>query len=126
MAISRASYVRALNGDPIFGLGTLIGLGKSLVGRFTKSKVGTAAGKVLASRTGRVAAGVGAGAVVAGGAAALGRRGAAGAVGTCPGHHRHSRGITATQLKGFNRVTSLLRRVGMVPKGLRHARSKRR
>lgn len=124
MAISRASYVRALNGDPIFGLGALIGLGKSLIGKFGKSKAGAVAAKVIKSKTARVAAGVGAGAAVAGTAGALAGRGHA--AGTCPFHKRHSRGITATQLKGFNRVTSLLRRVGMVPKGLRHAGRKRR
>jgi hypothetical protein len=34
--------------------------------------------------------------------------------------HRR-RGITATELRGFRKVTGLLRRVGMVPKGLRRA-----
>lgn len=35
---------------------------------------------------------------------------------------RRRRGISATQLKGFNRVVALLRKVGMVPKGIRGAR----
>lgn len=34
---------------------------------------------------------------------------------------RRGRGITATELRGFNRVSSLLRKVGMVPKGTRRA-----
>lgn len=33
-----------------------------------------------------------------------------------------ARGITARELRGFRKVTNLLRRVGMVPKGLRGAR----
>jgi hypothetical protein len=32
--------------------------------------------------------------------------------------HRRGRGITARELRGFRKVTNLLRRVGMHPKGL--------
>jgi hypothetical protein len=45
-------------------------------------------------------------------AGAVGARGARGA------HHRRARGITARELRGFRKVTRLLRTVGMRPKGL--------
>lgn len=35
------------------------------------------------------------------------------------GRRRRRRGITATELRGFKKVTSLLHRVGMTPRGLR-------
>jgi len=35
------------------------------------------------------------------------------------GKKRRRRGITATELRGFRKVTSLLHRVGMTPRGLR-------
>jgi len=44
---------------------------------------------------------------------ALRGRGAAGRMG-----HRRARGITARELRGFRKVTRLLRSVGMRPKGL--------
>lgn len=47
-----------------------------------------------------------------------------------PGRRRmrfgRRRGITATELRGFNRVTRLLRKVGMVPKGTRRAYTRRK
>jgi len=39
--------------------------------------------------------------------------------------HRRSRGITARELRGFRKVTNLLRRVGMHPKGLHRRAAKR-
>jgi hypothetical protein len=38
---------------------------------------------------------------------------------------RRGRGITGVELRGFRKVTRLLRRVGMAPKGLRGARVQR-
>jgi hypothetical protein len=38
---------------------------------------------------------------------------------------RRARGITGVELRGFRKVTRLLRRVGMAPKGLRGARVRR-
>jgi hypothetical protein len=37
-------------------------------------------------------------------------------------HRRHGKGITGAQLRGFKRVTNLLRSVGMHPRGLGHTR----
>lgn len=37
------------------------------------------------------------------------------------GMHRRGHGISKTELRGFRKVVSLLRRVGMVPKGTRKA-----
>jgi len=37
------------------------------------------------------------------------------------GRGRRGRGITANELRGFNKVANLLRRVGMVPKATRRA-----
>jgi len=39
---------------------------------------------------------------------------------------RRARGITGVELRGFRKVTRLLRRVGMAPKGLRGARVRAR
>ena len=35
---------------------------------------------------------------------------------------RHAKGITGSQLKGFNKVCRLLNKVGMVPRALHHAK----
>lgn len=42
------------------------------------------------------------------------------------GRRGHRHGISASDLKGFNRVIKLLKRVGMKPKGLGHARKAKR
>ncbi len=58
-------------------------------------------------------------------------RGLAGAVGRARGGRmrgarRRGRGITARELRGFRKVTNLLRTVGMHPRGLgRHRRSRK-
>jgi hypothetical protein len=44
--------------------------------------------------------------------------GLAGRAGRARGMHRRARGITARELRGFRKVTRLLRTVGMRPKGL--------
>jgi hypothetical protein len=41
-------------------------------------------------------------------------------------HRRRGRGITARELRGFRKVTNLLRTVGMHPRGLGRHRAKRR
>ena len=38
------------------------------------------------------------------------------------GRRRHSKGITGSQLKGFNKVCRLLNKVGMVPRALHHVK----
>ena len=38
------------------------------------------------------------------------------------GRRRHAKGITGSQLKGFNKVCRLLNKVGMVPRALHHAK----
>jgi hypothetical protein len=55
---------------------------------------------------------------VIGRAIGAGRRLAAGGRGRGRGMHRRARGITARELRGFRKVTRLLRTVGMRPKGL--------
>ncbi len=77
-------------------------VGKSRQGARSRPGRTGAVGR-MAGRAGRFAAGVGA------------MRGRAGA-----GFRRHHRGISATELRGFRKVASLLRRVGMVPRGTRH------
>jgi hypothetical protein len=60
-------------------------------------------------------------------AEALGVRGGAGFFGAAPGaRRRRARGITGSELRGFKRVTGLLRSVGMRPKGLAGGRRRGR
>jgi hypothetical protein len=66
------------------------------------------------SRAGSSRPGVVGRAISAGRRIAGGLRGRGGARGT----HRRARGITARELRGFRKVTRLLRSVGMRPKGL--------
>jgi len=68
------------------------------------------------SRPGVVSRAIGAGRRLAGGLARGRGRGAMG--------HRRARGITARELRGFRKVTRLLRSVGMRPKGLGGSRRK--
>jgi hypothetical protein len=58
------------------------------------------------SRPGVIGRAIGAGRRIAGGARGRATR------------HRRARGITARELRGFRKVTRLLRTVGMRPKGL--------
>jgi hypothetical protein len=82
----------------------------SLVNRSAAtSRTGGRPGATARSRTGSRVSG------------ALSRIGgmARGALRGRPGaHRRHRRGITAAQIRGFNRVSSMLARFGMVPKKL--------
>ena len=39
-----------------------------------------------------------------------------------PHRRRHAKGITGSQLKGFNKVCRLLNKVGMVPRALHHVK----
>lgn len=48
------------------------------------------------------------------------------AAGRAAGHRARGRGISSRELRGFRKVTNLLRRVGMVPRGLGHTRGRRR
>jgi len=86
----------------IKGGGKLLGIGK----------------KVLSTPTGKqVAQAVAAGGAFSAAGALMspkGGRGASGGWGP-----RRAKGITATELRGFNRVASLLRKVGMVPRATR-------
>lgn len=148
---SRTALVLASRGDPFLGvLGRAIGAAVKFGGRAIKGiagiggrrqlpavlpgvgtiqRVGTAARgiipRVIGSKTGRAVAGAaGLGAVFAGGEA-IGRR----IIGTTPDGmpvfaRRRRRGITAGELRGFNRVVKVLNRVGMVPKGLGRRRKK--
>jgi len=61
---------------------------------------------------------VAAGAGYAAAAKMLGGGGGGGATGSY-GYRRKARGITATELRGFNKVAGLLHRVGMVPRKTR-------
>ncbi len=80
-----------------------IAAGRSRVGRSTR------AGSTRPGRIGR-AVGAARGLLGRGGRAAGGRG------------RRRGRGITRVELRGFRKIVRLLRSVGMVPKGMRHAR----
>ncbi len=108
-------------GDPFLGgLGRLIAKGAKKLGgaikgvvRGRKPAVIEGAGGVLKKIPKGVAIGAG-GAAVGGLAGVL--AGAGGGAGAFP--RRRGRGITSRELRGFRKVTNLLRKVGMVPKGL--------
>jgi hypothetical protein len=51
---------------------------------------------------------------------------ARGRAGARMGAHRRGRGITARELRGFRKVTNLLRTVGMHPRGLGRGHKRRR
>ncbi len=118
-----------LMGDPIGpGLGLAIrGAGRFApriirgVGKVFKG-IGRLFGRGRAKKLAKAAAKIGGAGAVFGGAEAA----AQAALGVEPGAaapaRKKGRGITARELRGFRKVTSLLRRVGMVPKGLRGAR----
>jgi hypothetical protein len=82
-----------------------------------------AAGSARAGRRSRAGSSrpglLGRGAAIAGGLAGRARGRMRGA----RTHHR-GRGITARELRGFRKVTNLLRTVGMHPRGLGHRRHK--
>jgi len=133
---SRTAMVLARNGvssagDPF--LGALVrgafAIGKGVLKLFKKPK---AVGALVTRAPAAIARRIPAGAVgrVARGAAVAAGAGAAFEVGArivgfdeagqpIFGRKRRRRGITATELRGFRKVTSLLHRVGMTPRGLR-------
>jgi len=132
---SRTAMVLARNGlsnagDPF--LGALVrgafAIGKGIVKIFRKPKaVGALVRQAPAAIARRIPAGAGRlarGAAVAAGAGAAFEVGAR-VVGVDDAgqpifaRRRRRRGITATELRGFKKVTSLLHRVGMTPRGLR-------
>jgi len=133
---TRTAMVLASNGASSAGdpfLGTLIRGGFAIakgIGRIFKKKVAAIATQgpgALVRRQGARAAFFGATARKVGAAAGLG---AAFEVGSrivgfdqagqpIFGKKRRRRGITATELRGFRKVTSLLHRVGMTPRGLK-------
>jgi hypothetical protein len=119
-------------GDPF--IGAIAGLAGPLIkklGGGILGKVGGLFGKKAAARQiagpaggsrlgGIVRAGTG---LVAGGAAfEAGSRLVRKKDGTMVLRRRRRRGISHTELRGFRKITSLLRSVGMVPKGLRGRR----
>ena len=137
---TRTAMVLAQNGASSAGdpfLGTLIrggfaiakGIGRLFKGKAQRVLTKGAAGTAITTR-GRTVA-------LAGRAAPILRRvGAAAGLGAAfeigsrvigfdeagqpiLGKKRRRRGITATELRGFRKVTSLLHRVGMTPRGLR-------
>jgi len=134
---SRTAMVLAQNGvsstgDPF--LGALVrgafAIGKGVIKLFKgKAKKVIGAGTAIARRpaTAAVAGRVARGAAVAAGAGAafeVGSRivGFDEAGQPLFAKRRRRRGITATELRGFRKVTSLLHRVGMTPRGLGRVR----
>lgn len=105
-------------GDPWFA--AALGAVTSLWGLFKKK-----APKAIAAIGAKIPAAARAvGRALPGAAAAAGAGAAGGAAtallggGGSTGMRRRGKGISATELRGFKRVTSLLRKVGMKPKGL--------
>lgn len=137
---SRTSMVLAQNGlssagDPF--LGALVrgafAIGKGVVKLFRKPKISGALVSRAPAAVTRFTGRLGALRPLAVGAAKAAGLGAAFEVGSriigfnqdgTPifGKRRRRRGITATELRGFRKVTSLLHRVGMTPRGLGRVR----
>ncbi len=134
---TRTAMVLASNGASSAGdpfLGTLIrggfaiakGIGRKLFGRGAKATGGQiilqrgAGAMAKRAAVGQIARKVGAAAGL-GAAFEVGSRviGFDAAGQPILGKKRRRRGITATELRGFRKVTSLLHRVGMTPRGLR-------
>jgi len=132
---TRTAMVLARNGASSAGdpfLGTLIRGGFAIakgIGRIFKRKVGAiatqgpgalvrrqAAGAVARRVAGKVGAAAGLGAAFEVGSRIIGFDEAGQPL---FGKKRRRRGITATELRGFRKVTSLLHRVGMTPRGLK-------
>jgi len=115
--MSKLAYLKATRGQagglPILGaiaglLPKVIKVGGKLLG------IGKKAAAVPAVRAAGAAVATGAGYAAA--SKLLG--GGGGASGSF-GYRRKARGITATELRGFNKVAGLLHRVGMVPRKTR-------
>jgi len=139
---SRTAMVLAQNGvssagDPF--LGALVrgafAIGKGVVKLFKKkvTSIATRGPAAIATRAPVLTGRLGALRPLAVGAAKAAGLGAAFEVGSriigfnqdgTPifGRKRRRRGITATELRGFRKVTSLLHRVGMTPRGLGRVR----
>jgi len=132
---TRTAMVLASNGASSAGdpfLGTLIRGGFAIakgIGRIFKKKVGAiatqgpgalvrrqAAGAIARRVAGKVGAAAGLGAAFEVGSRIIGFDEAGQPL---FGKKRRRRGITATELRGFRKVTSLLHRVGMTPRGLK-------
>lgn len=98
-------------GDP-----GLFGLLKRVGGAIVRRGRGAIVAHPQATRAAKVAVAAAAGAAIE----RLGRRGKAKPTAAeCPFHRkRRGRGITARELRGFNKVARLLARVGMVPRRL--------
>jgi len=121
VAFSRTRMVMESRGDPFLGglLGGLFKIGKKIFGKARIALPKIRGGIVQvgkSSKTRRVLGGLAgagaAGAAFAGGEALFDAAG--NPVGTR--RRRRARGITATELRGFKKVTNLLGRVGMVPR----------
>lgn len=138
--MSRYQVIREyqLTGDPFVGallksgFGLVKGAAKG-IGALIKRKAGPAILPPGASKTSQVGALIEAakrgGKVLAAGAgfgvgaeAASAAARAVGMQGAVAMPRRRGRGVTATELRGFKKVTRLLSRVGMVPKGLRRTK----
>lgn len=137
---SRTAMVLAQNGlssagDPF--LGALVrgafAIGKGVLRVFKKPKAAGALVQRAAAPVTRFTGRLGALRPLAAGAAKAAGLGAAFEVGSriigfnqdgTPifGKRRRRRGITATELRGFRKITSLLHRVGMTPRGLGRVR----
>lgn len=116
--MSKLAYLKATRGQagglPIIGaiaaaIPKVIKVGGKLLG------LGKKAAAIPAVRTAAGAVATGAGYAAATKLLAGGGGGASGGF----GYRRKARGITATELRGFNKVAGLLHRVGMVPRKTR-------
>ena len=115
--LAMLKHSRAYAGDPAFPLfgavaklapkvlkvgGKLLGIGK----------------KVISTPTGKAVAGaIATGAGFEAGSALLSKKGSGASGSWCV--RRRAKGITGAELRGFHRVASLLRKVGMVPRATR-------
>jgi len=102
-----------LGGKLLKGAGKLLGIGGG---------VATGSAIVKAAKSLPVVAKMGAGGAAMGGGMAVVEQLMGPSSPAFPsGRRRRGRGITANELRGFNKVANLLRRVGMVPKATRRA-----
>lgn len=112
--MSKLAYLKAQRGQA--GVPILAGL--AAIAPKALGFLGKTVGKIFGSKAGKVAAGA-----IAGGAGwNIGGKLVGGGKQAAPvmfGARRKGRGITATELRGFNKVASLLHRVGMVPRKTR-------
>lgn len=121
--MSKLAYLKATRGQA--GALPILGAIASFIPKAVKV-VGGALGlvKKASPAAKAIVGGVASGAAASAAAAALmgGGKRSGGASGSFGAPHKH-RGITATELRGFNKVAGLLHRVGMVPRktrGIKH------